>query len=132
MFQHCLLVDVTSPFGTTSNQHWNNVVYFKVGSYNVKQRQSTLCILRLTWTMLSFSPSSFTTLVNVEAMLRKWTFQERTKNKVFQLEYTKFKVLNYYFIIFTFLLMLKRICRRVLAKSQMFSKDYEKYCTART
>ena len=38
LFQRCLLVDTTSRRGATSNQRWNNVVYFNLGIYNVKQR----------------------------------------------------------------------------------------------
>ena len=38
LFQRCLLVDTTSRRGATSNQRWNNVVYFNVGICNVKQR----------------------------------------------------------------------------------------------
>ena len=45
LFQRCLLVDATSRRGATSNQRWNNVVYFDVEIYNV---ESTLCISTLT------------------------------------------------------------------------------------
>ena len=38
LFQRCLLVDTTSRRGATSNQRWNNVVYFNVGICNVEQR----------------------------------------------------------------------------------------------
>ena len=38
LFQRCLVVDTTSWRGATSNQHWNNVVYFNVGIHNVEQR----------------------------------------------------------------------------------------------
>ena len=37
LFQRWLLVDTTSWRGATSNQRWNNVVYFTVGIYNVEQ-----------------------------------------------------------------------------------------------
>ena len=39
LFQRFLLADTTSRRGTTSNQRWNNVVYFNVGIYNVEQRR---------------------------------------------------------------------------------------------
>ena len=39
MFQHCILIDMTSRRDATSNQRWNNVAYFNVGIYNVKQRR---------------------------------------------------------------------------------------------
>ena len=38
LFQRCRLVDTRSRRGTTSNQPWNNVVYFNVGIYNVELR----------------------------------------------------------------------------------------------
>ena len=38
LFQRCLLFDMTSRCGTTSNQRWNNVVYLNVRIYNVEQR----------------------------------------------------------------------------------------------
>ena len=34
-----LFVGMTSQYGPTSNQCWNNVVYFNVGIYNIEQRQ---------------------------------------------------------------------------------------------
>ena len=37
LFQRCLLVGQR---GTTSNQHWNNVVYFNVDMNNVRQRRN--------------------------------------------------------------------------------------------
>ena len=96
LFQCCLLVDMTSRRGTTSNQRWNNVVYFNVRFYKV---ESTLCISTLIWatldtveTTLSFSTSSFTTLVNVETTFCKWPFLKGTGKKSFQIIYTEFGV----------------------------------------
>ena len=37
LFQCCLLVDTTSRRGTTSNQRWNNAMYFNVGINNIEQ-----------------------------------------------------------------------------------------------
>ena len=99
---------------------------------NVKStlKQPTFCISMLIWTILdylettlSFSTSSFTTLVNVETMLWKWPFP---KKKSFQIEYTEFKV-----SIISLLPMLREMCWRNLAEQQKFLKDHEKYCTAR-
>ena len=39
LFQRCLLDDTTSRRGTTSNQRWNNVLYFIAGIDNVEQRR---------------------------------------------------------------------------------------------
>ena len=39
LFQRCLLVDTTSRRGTTSNQRWNNILYFIAGIDNVEQRR---------------------------------------------------------------------------------------------
>ena len=39
LFQRCLLVDTTSRRGTTSNQRWNNILYFIAGLDNVEQRR---------------------------------------------------------------------------------------------
>ena len=38
LFQYCILVDMTSRRGATSNQRRNNVVYISVGIYKVEQR----------------------------------------------------------------------------------------------
>ena len=123
LFQHCLLVDTTLRRGATSNQRWNKVVYFII--HNVQQR-----ILTLIWTTLdnvettlSFSTLSFTTLKNVETTLWKWPFLKRTETKLFQIEQTGIQSFNYYFIIFfTLPPMLRRICRRELAKSRKVLK----------
>ena len=99
--------------------------------------ESTLCISTLTWTTLdnvettlSFSTSSFTMLVNVETTLRNWT-KKRT-NIIISNRIQEIQSFNYYFVIFTFLPMLRVIFWRVLAKLRKFLKDYEKYCIART
>ena len=129
LFQCCLLVDTTSRHGTTSNQCWNNAMYFNVGILTTSNNiESTLCISMLIWTtldnietMLSFSMSSFTTLVNVETMLWKHPFPKRIKkiqikssNRMHEIE-----SFNYYLIIFfTLLPMLRGTCKRVLAKPQ--------------
>ena len=47
LFQRCLLVDATSRRGTMSNQRWNNVVYFNVERYNVKQRRINVVYLNV-------------------------------------------------------------------------------------
>ena len=91
----------TSRRGTTSNQRWNNVAYFKVGIYSIEQRRINVVYFNVDMnnvdnveTTLSFSTSSFTTLVNVKTTLWIWPFLKRTKTKIFQIEYTKFKVLT--------------------------------------
>ena len=123
LFQRCLLVDMTSRPGTTSNQQWNNVVYFDVEIYNVEQRQINVVYFNvLIWTtlhnvetMMSFPTSIFTTLVNVKATWWKWQFPKRTK-KIYQIEYTGFKVLATIF--FTLLPILWGICSGILVKLQ--------------
>ena len=136
LFQRCLLVGTTSRRGTTSDQRWNNVVYFNVGICNV---ESTLCISTLIWTTLdnveatlSFSTSSFTTLVNVETTLWKWPFLKITK-QIISNKIHGSQSFNYYFIIlFTLLPMLRGLCWRVLARLRKLFKDHERYCIART
>ena len=137
LFQPCLLVEATSRRGTTSNQRWKNVLYFYVEIYNVEQHQINVLYFKLTWTTsdnvetaLSFSTSSFTMLVNVETTLRNWT-KKRT-NIIISNRIQEIQSFNYYFVIFTFLPMLRVIFWRVLAKLRKFLKDYEKYCIART
>ena len=90
-------------------QRWqcrNNVVIFSVEFHNVGKRQNNV--------------------VNM-------TIFKKNKNKNISNRIHEIQSFNYYFIIFFSLLpMLRRIYRRVLAKSRKFLKDHEKYCIART
>ena len=105
LFQRCLLVDTTSRRGATSNQRWNNVVYFNLEIYNVKQRWINVDIKTLdnVETTLSFSTLIWTLLVNVEITLWKWPFLKRTK-QIISNRIHGIRSFNYYFIIFFTLL----------------------------
>ena len=82
----------------TSNQRWNNFVYFDIGIYNVEKRWiNVVCFnadvdnVRQRRNNVVLFKFSFTTLVNAETTLWKWFFPKRN---LFQIEYTQFKVLN--------------------------------------
>ena len=105
-FQRCLLVDATSWRWTTSNHHWNNVVYFNHGIYNVKQRWINVVYfnvdmnnVRKRWNTLSSSTLIWTALVNVETTLWKWPFLKWTKQIISNWIHG-IRSFNYYFILF--------------------------------
>ena len=133
LFRRCLLVDMMSRRGTTSNQRWNNAVYFNIGIYNIENVESTLCISTLTWT----------TLNNVEKTLsfqrrvsQRWSTSKqrceidpfrKEQKKLFQIEYNQ--SFNCYFIVvFTLLPILWGICWRILAKPQKLRSWNVQHC----
>ena len=100
-FQRYIFVDTMSRRGTMSNQRWKNVVYFKVGIYivkqhrinvvrfivdinNVRQRRNNVTIFKV----------EFHNVVKRPNNVLKMTISKKNKNKVFQIEYTEFKVLT--------------------------------------
>ena len=134
LFQRCHLAYMTSRRGTTSNKHWNNVVYFSIGMYNVEQIRTHFVYfnadmnnIRLPRNNVVFFNLEFHNVGQRRNNVVKMTIPKKNKKKSFQNEYTEFKVS----IIFL-LPMLREMCWRNLAKQQKFLKDHEKYCTART
>ena len=116
------MADKTSQRDTTSNQRWNKVMYFNLGIYNVKQRRTNVVYFNVDVSSvrqptLSFSTSSFTTLVNVETTLWKWPFLNRTKKIILSWLHWIQSFYCYFIIFFSLLLILRRI-RRILAKLQ--------------
>ena len=85
-------------------QRQNNVVIFNVEFYNVRKRRDNVV---------------------------KITVSKKNKKKIISNRIHGIQILNFYFLIFTFLPMLKGISR-IDAKPRKFLKDYEKYCIART
>ena len=102
-FQRCLLVGTTSRRGTmktTSNQRWNNVVFFNAGIYNLK---STLCVSTLIGTTfwqrsnnVIISKIEFQNVGNRRNNAVKMTISKKNKKKrkLCQIEYTDFEVLT--------------------------------------
>ena len=44
LFQRCLFVEMTSRRDATSNQRWNNVVYFNIDVSNVRQHRNNIVL----------------------------------------------------------------------------------------
>ena len=138
-FQRCLLVDTTSWRGATSNQHWNNVVYFNVGIYNVDLRWINVVYFKVDINNVRQRRNNVV-IFNVDMNnvgkrrnnIGKWQFLKRTK-QIIANRIHEIRSFNYYFIIFFILLpILNWICRRVFARPQKFFKYYERFCIART
>ena len=101
LLQGCLLVDMTSRRGTTSNQSWSNIVYFNVGIYNVEQRQINFVHFNVDMNNIRQRRNKIV-LFNVEFHnvsqrrdnVAKMTIFKIIKKNHFKLEYTEFKVLT--------------------------------------
>ena len=122
--------------GITSNQRWNNVVYFKDGIYNIKQCWINVAYFNADMNNVRQRRKKvviFNVLFyNVETTLWKWPYLKRTK-QIISNRIHGIQSFNCYFIIFiTFLPMLRGICRSVLVRPWKFFKDHERYCIART
>ena len=107
--------------GATSNQRWNNVVYFNVEMYNVEQRRINIVYfnvdinnVRQRQTNVFLLPTS-----NKKKVIIIWIHWIQNFN-------------DYLIILFTLVAVLKGISWRTLAKLQKFFKDHVKYCIART
>ena len=139
LFQRCLFVDTTSQSVATSNQRWNNIVYFKVQIYNVKQGWINVVFFKVNIKNVRQRRNNIV-IFNVDMSnvakrrnnVVKWPFLKRTKQIISNRTHG-IRRFNYYFIIFfTLLPMLSWICWRVLAKPQKFFKYYEIFYIART
>ena len=114
LLQRCLLVDMTSRHDTTSNQRWNNVVYFNVGIYNIKQRWINAVYFNDDGSNVRQRRNNF--LFNVE--IHKWPFLKKTRTKKIISNWIPWiqSFYCYFIIFFTLLPILRRICWRILAK----------------
>ena len=107
LFQRCLLVDTTLRRGTTSNQHWNNVVYFSVGIYHVEQRRKNVVYFNVDMNNVRQRRNNVV-IFNVKFHkvdkrrndVAKMTVSKKSKNKNISNRIQSFK---YYFIIFFFM-----------------------------
>ena len=102
LFQRCLLVDTTLQRGTTSNQRWNNAVYFNVAIYNVEQRRINAVYLNVDMNnarqrrnnVVNFNVEFYNAGKLRNNVSKKMTVSKKNKKKLFQIEYTEFKVLT--------------------------------------
>ena len=139
LFQRCLLVYATSRRGTTSNQRWNDVVYFNVEIYNVEQRRINVVYFNADMSNVRQRQNNVVIfngeLHNVGKCWNnvvKMTIFKKNK-KIISNRIHGIQSFNYYFIIFfTLLPMLWGICLRVIVKPWKFLQDHEKYCIAKT
>ena len=96
LFQCYLLVDMSSQCGTTSNQRWNNVPYFNVGIYNVKQRRINVVYFNVKQCRNNVVLFNF----EIHNIGQRWNsvvkmiIFKKNKEKLFQIEYIEFKVLT--------------------------------------
>ena len=97
--QLCLLVNTTSRRGTTSNQRWNNVVYFNVAIYNVEQRRMNVVYfnvdvnnVRQRWNNVVIFNVEFHNVGKRRNNVVKMTISKKNK-KIFPKKYTELKVL---------------------------------------
>ena len=122
LFQCCLLVDMTSRCGTTSNQSLSNVVYFNVGIYNVKQ-----CRINVVYFNVDVSNVmqrwNNVFLFNVEchnvgqrgSYVVNMTISKRNKKIISTWIHCIYSYYCYFMIFFTLLPILRRIRWRILA-----------------
>ena len=132
------MVDTTSWRGATSNQRWNNVVYFNVGIYNVKQVWINVVYLNVDLNNVRQRQNSVV-IFNVQFYnfgihrnnVVKLTISKKNKTNHFKYNKrnSKFKLLFHILLHFT---PHVKVCRRVYAKPQKFFKDHGRYCIART
>ena len=112
LFQRCLLVDVTSRRGTTSNQQWNNVVYFNIEMYNVEQCRINVVYFNVDMNNVRQRRNNIV-IFNVKF----YNVGKRRNNVVKMTASKKNKKKG-------------GVCLTVLSKLWKFLKDYEKYCIA--
>ena len=104
LFQRWLLVDMTSQRGTTSNQRWNNVLYFNVGIYNVEERGNIVVYFNVNVNNVRQSRNNVV-LFNFEfhnvgqhgRNVVKMTISKKKTKKIISnwiTEYTEFKILT--------------------------------------
>ena len=115
------LVDTASRRGTTSNQRWNDVVYFHDGIYNVKQRRINVVYFNFDMNNARQRRNN-AVIFNVEFhnVGKRWhnivkmTISKKNKNKNISNKIHGIQSFNYYFIIFTLLPMLRGIVKEYL------------------
>ena len=83
------------------NQRWKNVVYFKVGIYNVEQHRNNVLRfnvdinnVRQRRNNVTIFKVEFHNVVKRPNNVLKMTISKKNKSKIFQIEYTEFKVLT--------------------------------------
>ena len=82
--------------GATSNQRWNNVVYFKVGIYNVEQRRISVVCFNVDMNNVRQRRNNVV-IFNVEFYnvdKRRNNVMKMTFSKKKKIEYTEFKILT--------------------------------------
>ena len=128
VFSMLSLVDTKSRRGTTSNQRWNNAVYFNVGIYNVEQRWINVVYFNVDMNNVRQRRNNvvifnveFHNVVKRRNNVVKMTISKKNENKNIANRIQGMQSFNYYFMIFFILhSMLRGICRRVLAWPRSF------------